>query len=151
MRLDGVSTVTAIGVASFAIDRIVTAIVFLFSMLGVVEDPGAAAAPAAAAKRSQLVYYLLSAVLVALFLWSYPEVGILSTLGFVPPAAPGAAGRGLVDTLLTFIVLVGGADRVSAFLKPGKEAPEKAPPQPLEVTGRLVLEEPDGKRPPSGS
>jgi hypothetical protein len=147
MRLDGVSTVTAIGVASFAIDRIVTAAIFLLSMAGVVTEPGTGPAQAAAEKRSKLLYYLLSSLLVALFLWSYPEVGILSTLGFVPSApAPGAPARGLMDAFLTFIVLVGGADRISAFLKPGKETPDKGRPQPLEVTGRLILEEPDAKK-----
>jgi len=40
MRFDGVSTVTAIGVASFAIDRIVTASMFLLSMIGVSKEPG---------------------------------------------------------------------------------------------------------------
>jgi hypothetical protein len=152
MRLDGVSTVTAIGVASFAIDRIVTAAIFLLSMTGIVTEPGTAATQPAAERRSKLLYYLLSSALVALFLWSYPEVGILSTLGFVPAASASETPvRGLMDTFLTFIVLVGGADRISAFMKPGKETPEKARPEPLEVTGRLILEEPDKKKAASGS
>jgi len=148
MRLDGISTVTAIGVASFAIDRIVTAAMFLLSMVGLASEPGTAPAQTLADRRSRLLYYLLSSALVGLFLRSYPEVGILSTLGLVPTSG---MQLGLVDRFLTFIVLVGGADRISAFMKPGKDAPDEARPRPLEVTGRLILEEPAAKKATSGS
>ena len=148
MRLDGVSTATAIGIASFAIDRIVTAVLSLLSMGRVIQDPDLVESPiarAAAGKRYKALYYFSSAALVIAFLWSYRDVGVLSVLGLTTTAAPGSPelpGRTAMDTLLTFIVLVGGADRVSAFLKGGKDLhAEKPAPQPLQVTGKLTLEE----------
>lgn len=47
----------------------------------------------------------------------------------------------LIDTLLTGVVLVGGPDRITGLLKaPGAE-PQKEEPQPIEITGKLILEE----------
>lgn len=154
MRLDGVSTVAVLAIASFAIDRVVTAVLFLLSFLQVVPDPALIESPPAriaAEKRYKAIYYFSSAALIVIFLWLYRDVGVLSVLGLTPtptPTATGAPapvelpGRSLMDTFLTFVVLLGGADRLSAYMKSnGSSHAEKPAPQQLQVTGRLSLQE----------
>jgi len=55
----------------------------------------------------------------------------------------------LLDRLLLAVVLVGGAERMSAFLKmigaPGAGTPESRT-QPVEVTGKLTVEETTAKK-----
>jgi hypothetical protein len=48
----------------------------------------------------------------------------------------------LLDTFLTGIVLVGGSDRIAALLKlPGAPDAERAAPPPIQITGKLTLED----------
>lgn len=150
MKLDGVSTVTAIGIASFAIDRVVTATLFVLSMLHVVggDDAAGAKKKVDAENRKKFIYYLLSSAMVIAFLVAFPEVGIFSILGL----AAQTPASGVLDKVLTFIVLVGGADRISELIKPSeKDSQETTRPRPLEVTGRLILDEPDRKKTAAGS
>jgi TctA family transporter len=131
-QLDGVSAIAMILIGSFAIDRIVTALLFLLSFVRL--------APEAAVheRRYKLIYYCLAGVLGIVVLGYYGQVRVLTALGIrIEP---------LIDTLLTGIVLVGGADRIAELLKaPGAE-PRKEEPQPIEITGKLVLEESAAKK-----
>lgn len=125
--IDGVTAITMILIASFAIDRIVTVLMFLLSLVHLAPEREAE-------KRYKLMYFVLAGVLGIFVLAFYGQVRVLTALGLkVSPA---------LDILLTGIVVVGGADRIASLLKvpvPG-EAAEKPQPQPIQITGKLVLE-----------
>jgi TctA family transporter len=125
-QLDGISAIALILVGSFAIDRIVTALLFLLSFVRLAPDR------AADERKYKLMYYCLAGVLGIVVLAYYGQVRVLTALGIqIEP---------LIDTLLTGIVLVGGADRIAEFLKAPGAAP-KQEAQPIEITGKLILEE----------
>lgn len=136
--LDGVSALALIMIASFAIDRIVSAVLFLLSFIPGFPDPGAAVGPqqlAYAQKLYRLCYFSLAGVLGVLVMAAWAQVRVLSALG-VP------ADR-VTDIVITGIVLMGGADRIASVLKtPGASGVQKtAEAEPVRVTGTLVVEE----------
>jgi hypothetical protein len=137
MKLDGVTAIALILIASFAIDRIVTATMFLLSFLIPPLDPGSIeglGARARAEKLYKLVYVTTAAVLAVGVVAHYGGVRILAALGMAPDP--------WLDTILTGIVLVGGSDRIAALLKlPGASDGERAAPPPIQITGRLTLED----------
>ena len=137
MKLDGVTAIALILIASFAIDRIVTAAMFLLSFALPSLDPTGienATARAKAEKQSKLVYVVVAGVLAIFVVAHYGGVRILSALGI--------ATEPLLDTVLTGIVLVGGSDRIAAVLKlPGATGAERPAPPPIQITGRVTLED----------
>jgi hypothetical protein len=137
MKLDGVTAIALILIASFAIDRIVTATLFLLSFLIPSLDPGSIESLGArmrAEKVYKLVYVTTAAVLAVGVVAHYGGVRILAALGMAPDP--------VLDTILTGIVLVGGSDRIAALLKlPGASDAERAAPPPIQITGRLTLED----------
>lgn len=143
MRIDGVSALAVLVIASFAIDRIATFAVFVASWLNLVPDAELTVDPAArirATRKERLAYYGVAGVLGIGVVAGYGGVRIFQASGF--PAMPW-----LLDTALTGLILVAGADRVATVLHlPGGMPAEKAPARPIEVTGKLILEEPAGRR-----
>ncbi len=135
-------------IASFAIDRIVVGVLFLFGFLpgwkrafpepASFTDPGERAA---AERKRKLIYFTFAGVLAGLFLAGYGHDRILKAAGFsINP---------ILDTILTGLILIGGADRMTELLKMigvrNGEKPE-APARPIEITGRVILEEPADKK-----
>jgi hypothetical protein len=137
MKLDGVTAIALILIASFAIDRIVTATMFVLSFAFPALDPGSIEGPgarASAEKLYKLVYVTIAGVLALVVVAHYGGVRILSALGM--------ASDPMLDTILTGIVLVGGSDRIAGLLKlPGAPDAERAAPPPIQITGRLTLED----------
>jgi hypothetical protein len=140
MKTDGVNVIAVLVIASFAIDRIVAALLFVVGFFGprgqALSDATFVSEPSAARKR-KLVYFLLASALCAVVLVALPDFRVLAGLGY-------AANRAL-DTFITALLVLGGSDRISDLLgkTPGGSAPEAASaPKPIEVTGRLILEEP---------
>jgi hypothetical protein len=137
MKLDGVTAIALILIASFAIDRIVTATMFVLSFAIPWLDPASIESPGArmrAEKLYKLVYVATAAVLAVGVVAHYGGVRILAALGMAPDP--------VLDTILTGIVLVGGSDRIAALLKlPGASGGEPAPPPPIQITGKLTLED----------
>ena len=153
-RLDGITVIAMVLIASFAIDRIVTGMLFLLSFndrwTRRFPDPDAvmdAAERVRARNTQKLLYYCFGGVLAVVVLGWYGKVRVLAALGFPTNA--------VLDTLLTGLILVGGSDRVADLLKmPGARA-EKPEPRPITIQGTLVLEEkpradeaPDGRGAP---
>lgn len=137
MKLDGVTAIALILIASFAIDRIVTAAMFLLSFVSPSLDPTGIENPSARAKAEKqyrLLYVVVAGVLAIVVVAHYGGVRILSALGMTTEP--------LVDTVLTGIVLVGGSDRIAALLKfPGVTGAERPAPPPIQITGRVTLED----------
>ena len=131
--LDGVSAIALIMIASFAIDRIVAAAMFLLTWAGIV--------PVSATddRKYKFVYVLLGGALGIFVLAHFGQVRVFTALGINIDK--------YLDTLLTGIVLVGGADRIAGMLKaPAAPSISQPAPPPVMITGKLVLEESTAKK-----
>jgi hypothetical protein len=136
MKIDGVSAVLVILIASFAIDRAVTAALFVVHSFA----RGRSLIPESDERRMKWTRFVLSVLLAGAVLAWRGNVHILAAVGF-----PGV--NEYVDILVTTVILVGGSDRVTDILKmTGMPHPEKdAARQPIEITGKLVLEDSSAK------
>ncbi|HEV2425051.1 MAG TPA: hypothetical protein VGZ29_09520 [Terriglobia bacterium] len=137
LKPDGMNVMAALIIAAFAIDRIVAGLLFLIGFCGkrarAISDPAFAADPQSARLR-QLIYFLTAAPLCAAVLIELPGFRVLSGLGYPANAT--------LDTLITALIMLGGADRMSDLVGKLPEAAQTRPaPKPLEVTGRVILEE----------
>lgn len=136
--------ITVILIAAFAIDRVVACLFFLLSFSPelrplVLED---AVHPNERAVRARRLIYAL----VAGYLGVVVVAGILKIHLFeiIQIAAPGVPKpNALLDTLLTGLIVAGGADRLSGFAKTLGDSSGGRPggsDKPIEITGKLVLE-----------
>jgi len=147
MKIDGISAIAVIFIASFAIDRIVTGLLFLMSFVQpwrrAFPDPGTISEVTQriqAERRQKLSYFVLAGILGILVLGWFGKIRIFSVSGF-PNIDP------VLDTIVTGLILVGGSDRIAAILKMSDlKGQSKSSPQPIEITGRLTLEEPRSGR-----
>jgi hypothetical protein len=128
---------------AFAIDRIVTALLFLLDFIPswrrIFPDPALAAdvsSRSAAEKRLKLVYFAFAIPIGVLLIRSYPKALLLTALG-IPASA-------FADHLFTLLVLVGGADRISELLGSSAIKGSQSSEAPIRVTGTLTLEEGSG-------
>jgi hypothetical protein len=137
--MGGVSVVALMLLLSFGIDRIVAGILFVLSWSekwrSLCPDPAEATDPheRAVAERKQKTAYFILAAAFSVGLLAMVGKGVFTDMGFA---------RGPLDVLLTALIVMGGAERVSAFsalLHPGAEAQASEPP--LHITGTLTLEE----------
>jgi hypothetical protein len=146
-KADGVTAIAMILIASFAIDRIAVGLLFLFSFMPkwkrTFPEPSSFAEPgerASAERKRKLIYFVFAGVLAGAFLAGYGQDRILKAAGFsINP---------LLDAVVTGLILMGGADRMTELLKMiGVQNAEKAEasPHPIEITGRVILEEPADK------
>ena len=137
--MGGVSVIAFVLLLSFAIDRVVAGILFALSWSErwrhLCPDPDTLADPheKAAAQRAHKTAYFIFAALFSVVLLRFVGSGVLAQMGFRP---------GNLDLLLTALIVMGGAERVSAFsnsLQPSSENVVSEPP--LHITGTLTLEE----------
>ena len=141
-KIDGISGIALILICAFAIDRIVRGLLFGLSYwkrwAALVPDPRDPATPVPRRKHHQLAYFCFATFLGVIALGWYGGVRILSALGFT-------AVNPILDTLITGLILVGGADRMEAVLgklgAQGAEPAKAADPPPIQITGTLVLDE----------
>jgi hypothetical protein len=141
MRIDGVSLLVLILLASFAVDRVVRGTLFLLGFLPfwrrLVPDPSDPATGYQAAQTHRLVYALMAGGLAIVMLSWLGKVRVLAALGFtqVDP---------LIDTLFTGLLVMGGADRTEAILQKlgaGSAAGPAPAATPVEITGHLRIED----------
>ena len=144
MKIDGVTAIALVLIASFAIDRIVTAALFLASFVGIIADPAnrePGPAGARAEKVYKLIYFTLAGILGVVVLAYFGNVRVLRALG-LNDANP------LVDAAITGLLLMGGAERISGLVQPAtRSSVEKPEPKQIQVTGTLKLEDAAGKLP----
>lgn len=147
MKIDGISAMAVIVIASFAIDRIVTALLFLLSFIKpwtrtfpdptTIED---VAERVGAEKKQKLIYFGFAGVLGMGVLAGVGGITIFKVSGF-----PNI--NWILDTVVTGLILVAGADRIAAVLNmPGAPGVERSAPRPIEITGKLILEEGAAKK-----
>lgn len=148
MKIDGISAIAVIVIASFAIDRIVTGLLFLLSFLDRWErafpDPSTVEdvlERGRAEKKQKLGYFIFAALLGVVVCW-YGKLRIFFALGFTDTPQ-------VFDILATALTLTAGSDRIAALLNlnSGMQG-EKTSARPIEITGKLVLENATDKNPP---
>jgi hypothetical protein len=136
-----ITVVAMILIGSFAIDRIVTALLFLLSFAGF-PDPSTASKDARpdVEKKYKLWYFFIAGVFAMVVLGYFGKIRVLAGLGYPPDPNP------ILDAFLTGIVLVGGADRIASLKPAGSSIPEEPPePKPLQVIGQITLIDSSGK------
>lgn len=139
MKGDGISALAQVVVASFVIDRIVSGILFFAALVHIIPDPEMiedGPRRVSAQKAYKVVYFVLAALLVIAALYAFPTIRILDEMG-VQPAKP------LLDLFVTGLLFLGGAERLSQFIRPpgGDKSASKLepPPPPLKIEGQLLL------------
>ncbi len=147
-QIDGVSAISIIMISSFAIERIATGMLFLLSFIkpwsrrfpNPMKVSGIAEREDAEAKH-KLIFFVFAGILGIPVLAGYGEVRILrAVLG-------NENINYILDTIFTGLTLAAGSDRIADLLKmhstPQKKKQET---RPIEVTGKLVLEEEMNKK-----
>jgi len=139
-KLDGVSAIAVVLIASFAVDRIVTGILFLLSYhkgwKGKFPNPALQSdgeRREIAAKNLKLAYFCMAAALAIPLIAGFGKIRMLAALGF--PTNP------YLDVIVTGLILIGGSDRIAEMLKMSAPGEAKSEPKPITITGKLVLEE----------
>ena len=138
-------------IAAFAIDRVVSGLFYLLSyntQLRTILDPDSIEDPAekaAAVKRYRIVYAVCAGYLGIVIVAGSMGIRLSRITGLELDAQAGTVTTTLLDILLTGLLLTGGADRLADALKlfGGKEP--KTPPAPIEITGKVVLEQGSAK------
>ena len=147
----GINAIALVLIASFAIDRIVTGILFLlaYSPTWRKRYPDPATVDdihRAHAERTQKVTYALLAGLVGLLVAWLGQVRVLAALG-VPTVAA-------LDIVVSTLVFMGGSDQVSVLVKGagvGSRSGKASSPEPIQIKGSLTLEQPPGATQISGA
>lgn len=138
VRMPGISVAVMIVIAAFAIERLSGALLFLLSYSdswnGFLEDPELA--PDAAERkvrlrRFKLVGFVIASVFAAVIVWVF-NIKVLGYLGL--PDVPF-----VLDRLFTVIVLVAGSDQIRELIKGGPASAPPPEPEPIHITGSLVL------------
>jgi hypothetical protein len=120
-------------IAAFAIDRLVSALLFLISYRWKWADPGSVEGTKhiQAEKAYKLAYFSLAAFL-ALAVFLLGNLSVFVALGLQP--------NKLLDAIITTLVIVGGTDRVADLLKnPVIEKPRQPESEPVRITGTVFL------------
>lgn len=135
MNHDGVTAATMLLLAAFAVDRVSCAVTFLIS-----RPRKAPVKPdlERAAWGKKFWYFAVASILTIVILVATNKVRLLQAMGVVYDG--NSSLDWLVDLALTFIVLVGGAERISALLQSSAPASK---PEPLEVRGTITLGDPE--------
>ena len=143
-KIDGVSAVAVVLIASFAVDRLVTAILFLLSYHQGWKRkfPDPAQQPEGeprekAARNRKLAYFCIGAALAIPLIAGFGKIRMLAALGFPT--------NQYLDILVTGLILIGGSDRVAEMLKLGGSGEAKSEAKPLNITGRLIIEDTHGQ------
>ena len=139
--ITGVSTMVLIMVLSFALERIVKAILFLLSFVRAwarrFPDPLMITDPirrAKAERKKTLAHFVFAGILALIFIATWGQIRLFIALGIKDPNA-------LLDILVTTIALVGGSDLTSKIVPLlGKGDSVESSNQPITITGRLILD-----------
>ena len=146
MEFDPIRAVAMILIGSFAIDRVVTGLFFLLSYdpdLRRSLDPSSVTDPreqADAIRDYKLLYAILGGYLGTVVIAGYMNIRLFAST--VVPGSEFIGDYPLLDIFLTGLVLLGGADRLAEALKMlGGSGVPSQPDTPLEISGKLILEQ----------
>ena len=139
MQHEAINVVAIIVIASFAIERVTSGLLFLLSFFKpwqrFVPDPFPSDALESAKyqKREKVAYYGIAGTIVLVLVLSVRDLSVLSALSINAPR--------LLDLAVSWLVLVAGSDRIfelvarnQGMTSSGKET------RPLMVSGKLTIE-----------
>ncbi len=120
--------------SSFAIDRFVSALLFVVNYFRLPKDGTKRVPTDRQAAKEKFAYYFLAGLLASWVVVTYPVARVMHTLNFYPYWRE-------LDYFVSIVVILGGADRIAA-LAPSKGAvvPRDSGPRPVEIKGRVTLE-----------
>jgi len=151
MAKDGINLLTILLIAAFVIERVSAGILFLLQLFHLIGDPDLiddTAQRAHGKRRYAFYHFAVSGILVIFVLFYVGDFRFLDALGLGNRADLSHVPI-FVDRLLLAVVLVGGAEQMSAFLKmvgaPSGTGRDSGA-QPVEVSGKLTLEESSAKK-----
>jgi hypothetical protein len=149
MPNEGLSILTLLLVAAFTVERLSSAVSFVLTWMGLIPDPEAmdeeARKRAGARNARTLWHVLISAAFVGPVLYLLGDFNFLGTLGVSAPVRIPV----WLDHLILGIVLIGGSQQLSEFLKMVHYEPpsgKKAASNDVEISGTVALED-AGKKP----
>jgi len=150
MPTEGVTLLAVLLIAAFTIERIAAGIIFVLTLLHILPDPELsedATKRALAKKKCTLYHFLVSSLFVIPVLFYSGEFRFLDALG-LGSRTDLARFPLWLDHALLGVVLIGGSEQMSAFLKMvGSPATgSRGGAQPVEVSGRLTLDETPDKK-----
>lgn len=147
--MNATSALVLILVLSFAADRLAKALLFVLALTPAwskrFPDPRLIRErerQVHVRNRLVLVYTALVAVVAGTAIWMYPELRIIEMLS-------GPRTHDLIDIIVTVIVVMGGSDlvgrlvQVSGIGEVSTTSSGSSRNEPIEINGRLVLENPD--------
>lgn len=147
--LDGVTAIAVILIASFGIDRIVTGLLFLLSFIKAwdrlfphpdrIQD---VIKRTNAQRKHKLIYFVIAGILGGIVVAFFGEVRIFRAIGFNKI-------NYILDSIITGLILMAGADRISEILKlmpSGAIGAKTTESRPIEITGRIILEDEKAKQ-----
>lgn len=129
--------IAALLLCAFIISRIAAGLMFLGSIVALARREDEESIPLLRDKLRALVAFVLTGTLAAIAVWQISRLRMLASFGQELPD--------LIDAMVTWLVLVAGSERLSAFV--GDSAPKPAPApaatkdQPVKVAGTLRLSE----------
>src|SRR5258708_15953880 len=152
MSTDGVTLLAVLLIAAFAIERIAAGILFLLTFFHVLSDPELsenAVQRATERRKWALWHFLVSAAMVIVVLFYLGgEYRFLDALGI----GGGSGSSHLpvwLDRMLLGVVLVGGSEQMSSFLKmvgAPSVGSQASGAQAVEVSGKLTLDDGSAKK-----
>lgn len=135
VTIEATTALTIILICAFAIDRLVTVLMFLLRARrrgGTSKEEEVAKNLESDKKRERLIYILLAGIL-GLLLGYFGNIRLLEGLGF--------SNDVWVNVILTALITTAGSDSIAMLMKRmGIGSGPEAESKPLEVRGNLVLE-----------
>ena len=135
MNHDGITVTAMLLVAAFAVDRLSSVVTFLAFR------PRTGAPKAGDQDRrawnQKLVYCAVASVVAVGILVATDKIRLLEAMGMLQDRM--TPGDRLIDVGLTFLVLVGGAERISSLLGSTAPAAEDVTQPPVKLEGTLSV------------
>jgi len=149
MPSEGLSILTLLLIAAFTLERLASGVSFVLSWMGMIPDPEVADEAEKRRVRARNARIVWHVVISAAFV--LPVLYLLGDFTFLGAVGVSASIRIPVwlDHFVLGIVLVGGSEQLSAFLKMVHYEPPIAktgPSNAVEISGTVALED-AGKRP----
>lgn len=155
--MNATSALVLILVLSFAADRVAKALLFILSLSPlfsrVFPEPKLVAdgeKRVRAARRGLILYTLVVGTVAGAAVYFFPEIRVIEMLS-------GPQTHAFIDVVVTVIVVMGGSDLVGRIVQVsglGEGTAASGPVgrnEPIEISGRLTLENPSPVGAPSGS
>jgi hypothetical protein len=133
---DGITVVAMLLLAAFAVDRLASATTFL-----VFRPTGEEETPTKKDRREwncKVVYFGVASVMALVILIASDKIRLLEAMGMLKEQVAGSDQW--VDRGLTFLVLVGGAERISNLLGSRISSSSGEEQPPLKIEGTVLVD-----------